>query len=154
MKVLDAKTPLVKHSLISKHLIADSPFDTSLEIAGQKLTLHQAIGKYCDDQEKQALAEVCGPTLLDFEFHRAEKWATHYHYTYDQIKDASEAAKLGLIHHNTDFRETYADDLRQDPCEAVRSFMQLMTCKNHLSALTSLNPFKLHLNRVERHENA
>lgn len=32
MKVLDASVPLVKHSLISKHLIADSPFDTSLEM--------------------------------------------------------------------------------------------------------------------------
>lgn len=143
MKVLDPSVPLVKHSLISKHLIADSPFDTPLEIAGQKLTLHQAIGKYCDDQEKQALAEICGPTLLDFEFHRADKWATHCHYTYDQIKDASEAAKLGLIHHNADFRETYADDLRQDSYEAVRSFMQLMDLQKPSVRLNFTKPFQI-----------
>lgn len=143
MKHLDASVPLVKHSLIMKHLIADSPFDTRLEIAGQKLTLHQAIGKYCDDQEKQALAEVFGPTLLDFEFHRADKWATYHHYTYDQIKDASEAAKLGLIHHNTNFRETYADDLRQDQCEAVRSFMQLMDLQKPSVRLNFTKSFQI-----------
>lgn len=143
MKHLDTSVPLVKHSLISKHLIADSPFDMKLEIAGQKLTLHQAIGKYCDDQEKQALAEVYGPTLLDFEFHRADKWATYCHYTYDQIKDASEAAKLGLIHHNADFRETYADDLRQDSYEAVRSFMQLMDLQKPSVRLNFTKPFQI-----------